>query len=108
MTPATFVSTMGVLALGLTVGTSAMAQQSPDPARQIRVEGAPDAIRGQPEQGKAEKVIPEQGAGVERAAPQDGAGQPTGQVLKQPDAELVVKDRPLRDQPAPPPRYQRY
>jgi hypothetical protein len=107
MTPAAFVSTIGALALGLAVGTSTMAQQT-DPTRQIRVEGAPDAIRGQPEQGKAEKVIPEQGAGVEQAAPQDGAGQPTGQVLKQPDAELVVKDRPPRDQPAPPPRYQRY
>jgi hypothetical protein len=108
MTSAAFLSTIGVLALGLAVGTPAMAQQSPDPTRQIRVEGAPDAIRGQPEQGKAEKVIPEQGAGVEQAAPQGGAEQPTGQVLKQPDAELVVKDRPLRDQPAPPPRYQRY
>ena len=108
MTPAVFVSTIGVLALGLAVGTSAMAQQTPDPARQIRVEkGAPDAIRGQPEQG-SEKVNPEQGAGVEQAPPQDGAGRPIGQVLKQPDAELVVKDRPPRDQPAPPPRYQRY
>ncbi len=108
MTPAAFVSTIGVLTLGLAVGTSAMAQQAPDPSRQIRVEGAPDAIRGEPEQGKVEKVIPEQGAVVQQAAPQDGAGQPIGQVLKQSDAEIVVKDRPPREQPAAPPRYPRY